>query len=211
MSLLFALAACTGGATTTSTTDTSDRPSLADDAYAMLIGHFDSTAQSQSDREYYAISLKHCPVDLPELGERTLYVEQALSDTPSDPYRQRLYTVHDRDDGTATTRLYELADPDAVINACDDLAAATWDLEGLTELEGCGVVLAPNDDGFTGSTIEDSCLSDYSGATYATAQVTLSPTELTSWDQGWSDDDEQVWGATAGPYVFDRLSETDTW
>jgi len=60
-------------------------------------------------------------------------------------------------------------------------------------------------------TIEDHCATDYNGASYATAQVTLSDDQLTSWDQGWNDDDEQVWGATAGPYVFDRQTALGAW
>jgi len=209
--MFFLLLACTGDTVPDDTADTATPASLADAAFDQLVGHFDSTTQSQDDWTYYAISLKHCPVDLPALGERVLYVEQALADTPAEPYRQRLYTVEDLDAQAVTTRLFELPDPDAVINACDDPAAVTWDVEGLTELVGCGVVLAPTDDGFAGSTVEDQCLSDYSGATYATAQVTLSPSQLTSWDQGWSSAGDQVWGATDGPYVFDRLSEPGSW
>ena len=185
-------------------------PSLADEAYTLLIGNFDSTAQSETDRSYYAISLIHCPVALDALGERVLYVEQALADTPDEPYRQRLYTVVDVEGGVAT-RLFELADPDAAIGACEDTAAVSWSVDTLAELEGCGVVLEPAQDGFVGSTVEDQCQSDYGGAAYATAQVTLTDAQLTSWDQGWSAAGEQVWGATAGPYVFDRLSAPGAW
>lgn len=73
------------------------------------------------------------------------------------------------------------------------------------------MVLAPSETGFAGSTVEDECATDYRGATYATAQVTLTETGLTSWDQGWNDDDQQVWGATAGPCVFDRQTALGAW
>ena len=42
------------------------------------------------------------------------------------------------------------------------------------------------------------------GATYAVSDVTLSATQILSWDRGYDAQDNQVWGAEAGPYEFLR-------
>jgi len=59
-------------------------------------------------------------------------------------------------------------------------------------------------DHFEGGTVGEGCESTLSGATYATSEVTLDASTLESWDRGYDAEGTQVWGATAGPYVFDR-------
>ena len=57
---------------------------------------------------------------------------------------------------------------------------------------------------FVGATDDKACKNAWGKATYATSEVTLTPTEIRSWDRGYDADDVQVWGAVAGPYVFVR-------
>ena len=59
---------------------------------------------------------------------------------------------------------------------------------------------------FVGSTNGKECESTMNGATYATTEVTLTSKQLLSWDRGYDARDKQVWGATMGPYKFDRKS-----
>ena len=66
-----------------------------------LSGTFDSSEQAAEDYSYYAVQLVACPVEAPELGANVLYIEQALADTPEDPYRQRLYVRRQRQCATA--------------------------------------------------------------------------------------------------------------
>ena len=71
---------------------------------------------------------------------------------------------------------------------------------------GCGVALTIQEDGsYTGNTEPEACSSTLQGATWASSIVTLTEDRVESWDQGWDDAGNQVWGATAGPYIFDRL------
>ena len=72
--------------------------------------------------------------------------------------------------------------------------------------EGCAVVLRGRggDGSFVGSTVGDACKSTLRGASYATSEVSVTSGGITSWDRGYSADDEQVWGAKKGPYVFER-------
>lgn len=181
----------------------------ADRLAGWLEGDYDSADHEARDYNYYAISLRMCAIDLPELGERVLYVEQALMDDTSAPYRQRLYRVVPRDDTTAISEVWQATDDatdDALVGLCDDPSAFDFDATDFEERTGCGVVMTWDDSGFVGGTNEDACLSDLNGATYATAEVTLEPDMLTSWDRGFDAEDEQVWGAVGGAYEFVRRS-----
>jgi len=44
------------------------------------------------------------------------------------------------------------------------------------------------------------------GASYASSEVTLTATELNTWDRGYDAGGAQVWGSTKGPYRFVKES-----
>lgn len=172
-----------------------------------LSGEFDSSVQASEDFQYYEIQLTTCRVDAPELGDHVLYVEQASMDSPGQPYRQRLYGLHgDAGTGTAGTTIYELMEPGWAIGLCGDDEVATYAAGDVFERPGCGVVLDWDADTeeFEGGTVGKQCLSDYGGAAYATSEILLTGDRIDSWDRGFDAFDSQVWGATAGPYRFDR-------
>jgi CpeT protein len=184
-------------------------PEVTERLYAWLQGTFDSEAQSQTSPAYFAVGLRICPVSAPELGERVLYVEQALLSSPSAPYRQRLYVIEPTPGMEQTmgrSRVLELAEPSSHVGTCDDPAAALFTAQDASELVGCHVDLAWDGEQLVGGTDGASCASDFQGATYATSEVTLTAERLESWDRGFDESGEQVWGATQGPYVFDRKS-----
>ena len=59
----------------------------------------------------------------------------------------------------------------------------------------------------TGATQGSSCSSDLRGASYATSEVKLDGQGIQSWDRGFSADGKQAWGATRGPYLFERAGD----
>ena len=67
---------------------------------------------------------------------------------------------------------------------------------------GGGVMLARYREGVTLAPRESA-----RGASYATSEVELREERITSWDRGYDGEGLQVWGATEGPYRFDRQSE----
>jgi hypothetical protein len=173
---------------------------------AYLTGRFDSEAQSKTDYAYYAIQLTTCAVSVPELGERVLYVEQARMDTPSQPYRQRLYVIEPLDppQTRAVSNIYEIVKPSAAVGLCSDPTSLTLTLADVVEKDGCGVEMEWTGSQFEGGTTGKECASTLNGASYTTSEVTLTHDTMSSWDRGFDDQDVQVWGATKGPYVFDR-------
>ena len=175
---------------------------------AQLSGRFTSEAQSREDPSYFAVQLQACTVDAPELGEHVLYVEQALVDDVQSPYRQRLYVLEEIEEGTKVrSNIYTLTNEDSVIGLCNQTEMATFSASEATLKEGCHVELTWNGTGFNGQTEEGTCPSDMNGASYATSVVTTTPNTIESWDQGWNDQGEQMWGAVSGAYIFDRIVE----
>ncbi len=175
--------------------------------YRYLEGRFDSADQAAAQPSYFAISLAVCEATLEGEDARALYVEQAFADTPAEPYRQRVYLVEPVDATTAVTTVLALENPAAWIGACDDGTAPAFVADDVSLREGCGVTMSWNGTQFDGGTTGTDCASDINGASYATSDVTITETQMSSWDRGFDAAGTQVWGAVDGPYVFVRRTE----
>lgn len=188
--------------------------SMVDELFARMAGDFDSSAQAQTDPSYYAISLRMCAVELEALGQRVLYVEQASMSSLSSPYRQRLYVLEDAaqtDEAAYVSRVYAPNDEHlySLVGLCDSPADFDLDMNDIYERTGCEVWLDWDGEDFSGGTSGSDCESSLNGAAYATSEVTVGTGSITSWDRGWFSNDQQAWGATAGAYVFERVSGSD--
>ena len=177
-------------------------------AFDWLTGRFDSSAQSIAQPSYFAIQLLACKVEAPEIGEHVLYIEQAQVEAADMPYRQRLYHVEpvlgENGELEVVSNVYSLNDPDAVVGLCDQLDRPTFAPSDVSLREGCSVYLKWNEDHFEGGTKGQDCSSTLGGASYATSEVTMTATEIHSWDRGFDSSDAQVWGAEDGAYEFIR-------
>jgi hypothetical protein len=176
-------------------------------AGVFMTGSFSSAAQAAADPEYRDIRLHMAPIWPDRTDGRWLYVEQAAAGSLDKPYRQRVYRVSGPMDGVFQSEVFTMASPLRFAGAWarpELLGSLTPD--SLTVRDGCAVILKQDETGgFSGSTEGHGCGSDLRGATYATSEVAVTRERLTSWDRGFAADGVQVWGATKGPYVFDRL------
>lgn len=176
-------------------------------AASWLEGSFTSAAQAESDERYFEVNLHHARIWNDRDDGTWLYVEQALAANPDAPYRQRVYRVWLRPDGIIESAVYEMPEPSRYIGAWQDPSR----LGGLSPIslekrEGCAVVFNDvRDELMVGTTIDTGCASTLRGSTYATSEVTITADGITSWDRGFDDAGEQVWGAEAGPYEFKRI------
>ncbi len=181
---------------------------LEQEVMKLMTGSFTSEAQSLEDTSYFSITLHMYPIWEGEKGN-WLYVEQALSSTPDKPYRQRIYEVKVAEDGTIASSVYRVEDQDKAVGQWK--TPEYFDALGkdiLVEREGCTVFLRKQDDGrFKGSTNERDCKSSMLGASYATSEVEFDEKGVMSWDRGFDDSGEQVWGAEKAGYRFDRIGE----
>lgn len=176
---------------------------------AWMTGSFDSASQAQADPEYFEIHL-HMARLWPERADAIwLYVEQAVGGAPEKPYRQRVYRVTPVGDGRYDSAVFELPDPEAWVGAWQaDFQRPTLAPDALVERDGCTVELKLQADGtFKGSTPGDACKSTLHGSTYATSEVTVHEDRVVSWDRGFDDEGEQVWGAVKAGYVFTKTAD----
>ena len=130
------------------------------------------------------------------------------ADHQDEPYRQRVYHVTRVGGDLFESAVYSLPEDASWTGAWRNPgrfdAISAGDLEAR---DGCAILLRPHEGTFTGSTLGRLCTSSLRGATFATSEVVITEDELISWDRGFNDAGEQVWGAVKGGYVFSKLED----
>jgi len=185
--------------------DTTAEANHLQDLFSMMQGSFTSEIQADIDSTYFNISLHMYPI-WEEKGNY-LYVEQALTERQNKPYRQRVYEVTQLNDSVFSSAIYSIEHDSLWIGkwktpkAFDSLS-----MNQVTKKEGCEVLLTRiKSDYFKGETGEKTCESTLYGASYATSEVEILSDKIISWDRGFDDKDEHIWGAEKGGYVFNKL------
>ncbi|MEM9292262.1 MAG: chromophore lyase CpcT/CpeT [Acidobacteriota bacterium] len=177
---------------------------------ALMTGTFSSAAQAAEDESFFNIRLVMVPVWPQREDGPWLYVEQAAASALEQPYRQRVYRLVDEgagEDGVTRVRsvVYALkGDPLEHAGAFrQESPLGALSPQDLEERAGCDILLLRQEDGtWAGETSERSCSSALRGASYATSEVEIEEGLLLSWDRGFNEAGEQVWGATEGGYRF---------
>jgi phospholipase C len=170
----------------------------------VMAGEFHNNAQADADKAYFHIVLRMKPMWKESPDGYWFYVEQAVESSQHQPYRQRVYHLYLQDGSTIVSKVYELKSPQNYVGAWQHEARlAPLTADSLVDRQGCAIYLHQVEKGvYKGSTPGKECLSTLRGAVYATSEVTIGKGRLTSWDRGWNADDQQIWGADKGPYVF---------
>ncbi len=173
--------------------------------FSLMQGSFNSEKQALADSTYYNISLHMYPIW--EQRGNWLYVEQAMNAMQDKPYRQRIYELKRNENGQLASYVYTIPGDSLWIGkwktpeAFDSLS-----VEQLRLRKGCEVLLNKTSEGlFEGKTQDGTCESTLRGASYAMSSVSISHKGIESWDQGFDGDGIQVWGATKGAYIFDKI------
>jgi hypothetical protein len=168
-----------------------------------MSGNYSSEKQHRADTaNYFNIKLQIIPIWKKSKDGLWFYVEQAVAGSEARPYRQRVYHVTEKENHTYESAVFTFAAPLRFANNVN-LFESSLSPDSLKLREGCSVILKEADQNkFTGGTEGKGCASERKGAAYATAEVEISQKELRSWDRGFNDKGEQVWGATKGGYVF---------
>lgn len=202
-----AVAAIAGGCATGR--GTPPPPTAEEQIVTFLTGTFSSAAQAQGDPRYQDVTLRATPIWTDRTDARWIYAEQALASDPQRPYRQRIYRLARADASTIESMVLAIpGDPLRYAGAwrerrpLDDLTP-----ELLEPMSGCVVEfrqIGPSV--FQGRTSGTGCASSRDGAAYTTSEVVLRADSIESWDRGFDSTNRQVWGPSAGPYRFTRLS-----
>lgn len=170
-----------------------------------MTGSFNSEEQAERDTNYLDISLEMVRI-WPERNDGVwLYVEQAASADRKHPYRQRIYQLTETDADKFTSIVYQLPDPTAYIGAYKKPKQfKKLSLSDLTRMDpGCEIHLVYMDRAFSGSN-HAPCPNTWQGASFASSEVRITQQKLVSWDRGWSDKGELMWGAKGSGYEFVR-------
>lgn len=172
----------------------------------LMQGSFNSRNQSLTDSNYYDITLHMYPIW--GSNKNFIYVEQSVSSMQEKPYRQRIYEIKRNSDSTFTSVIYKLPNDSLFVGAWRDTSLfRDLKISELTRLDGCEVILKNvGEKHYLGSTDEKSCPSVLYGASYATSEVEILNDKIISWDRGFDIDDNQIWGATNGGYVFNKIN-----
>jgi hypothetical protein len=174
---------------------------------SFMQGNFSSEQQSATDTSFSAVSLHMKQVWPRRKDGYWLYVEQAMIQTPDKPYRQRMYHLYLQDDSTLVSQVFEFKDPAPLVGWWKEPKRFdSLKFFALSSRPGCEVYIRKNKKGqFIGSTQGNDCSSVLRGANYATSEVIIDNAGIRSWDRGWNADQQQVWGAVKGPYIFKKL------
>ena len=174
--------------------------------YNLMIGSFSSENQSKEDSSYFDIRLKMVPM-WSESEYYWLYVEQAMATNENKPYRQRVYRIGKLNDTTIESRVYTIKNGEQYFGEWKlENPLANLTIDSLDERKGCSIFLNKiNKNEFSGSTNKSDCESALKGASYATSFVNIYTDMIISWDRGFDKDDNQVWGAENGGYIFVKL------
>lgn len=185
----------------------SAEPSLLEHLTVFLSGSFSNTTQARGDLNFKSAVLHIAPIWVDRTGGPWLYGEQALADAPAHPYRQFVYQLASRPDGTLEVRIFDLPDPIAATGAWKEparLAAATPDR--LIARKGCTLLLRLQPDGsFKGGTEGRGCASSLDDAAYSMIDAAISSQQVIIWERGYNAAGTQVRGSIHGGYAFKRV------
>lgn len=172
-----------------------------------MTGYFSSQSQAAKDSDYFDVRLRMTPIWKNRTDGFWLYVEQAMAEYESRPYRQRVYHVTQVNDTTFESAVFGFADPTIYIGEWQKPEPlGNLSPDSIRLKEGCSIILYRRGEfAFSGSTVGNGCASDLRGADYTTSEVTISKNQIISWDRGFDKDGNQVWGARKGGYVFKKL------
>ncbi|MBX3407127.1 MAG: chromophore lyase CpcT/CpeT [Phycisphaeraceae bacterium] len=172
-----------------------------------MAGSFSSAKQAEKDPENFRdIRLEMARIWPDRADGVWLYVEQAVATSLDRPYRQRVYRLTANADGTLRSDVYTLPEPALRFAGAWREPARLADLtpQQLDLKDGCAITLTwhPCSSLFTGTTTGTGCESTLQGAAYATSEASINAYGMITWDRGFDRAGNQVWGSTAGGYVF---------
>ncbi|WP_438481884.1 chromophore lyase CpcT/CpeT [Oleiharenicola lentus] len=169
-------------------------------------GSFSSAEQARGDHNFQSTVLNIVRFWPDKSDGVWLYAEQALPGGLRHPYKQTVYQLVARDDGSFECRFYDLVDPVAATGGWKNTTIINnFSTNDLRARENCTVILRAESDGsFKGITEGKGC-ANIRGAAYATTAITVTDKQITLWERGYTANGTQIWGSVHGGYVFKKI------
>ncbi len=177
-----------------------------------MAGDFSNREQAFRDPAFFSqIRVCHRPLPYELLQGIGFYVEQAYDVYMDSPYRVRV--IHLVPQGEAIhIENYNLKDGERFWGAArqpERLKEIT--LQDLEKLEGCSIIVRPEDDTVFKGTIEPgrACkVFRKEQMTYLVTEVEIREKTFLSHDRGFDpESDRQVWGSYSGPFEFSKWTD----
>ncbi|RAL41456.1 hypothetical protein DM860_010250 [Cuscuta australis] len=178
-----------------------------------LCGEKFSKEQAARDPDsYFNLRWLSCPVSDMADGSKVLYLEQAFQRTTHKPFRQRFFMVKPCPEEMkcdVEVNTYAIRDADEYKNFCDrpkDQRPQPEEVIGDISEHLTTIHLKRCERGkrclYEGST-PDGFPNTWNGASYCTSELAvLKNNEIHSWERGYDESGNQVWGVKGGPYEF---------
>ncbi len=176
----------------------------------LMEGHFSNEEQHKADPEnYYHIIMKICRIWDDRDDGIWFYVEQGLATLVENPYRQRVYRLIRGERDTLISEVYTLPEPKDYVGSCaNEKLLSNLSPKDIELREGCAVIMTRKGKGFfQGGTKDGTCASNLRGATTVSSEIELSYDLFKTWDRGFDDNGNHIWGAEHGSYEFKRILE----
>ena len=169
-------------------------------------GNYNTIKQSKTDTGYFDIRLHMKRIWYDRTDGIWLYVEQAAGKSQEKPYRQRVYRLSETGYNLFESEIFEIKDPLRFVGQWkykNPLAGNGEDI--LISKTGCSVQLKKvGKKMYSGSTYGEKCLSGWRGAKYATSIITIIKEGMITWDRGFDENDNYLWGAEKAGYFFEK-------
>ena len=122
------------------------------------------------------------------------------------PYRQRIYQIA-LVDNLIKLRIYYIKNQEK-FSYFNPKSIQSITLKDIYLKPGCDLDIQWVGDGVYGGKTEDKkCIATFRGSTYTTSEFMIYEDAVHSWERGWNDKDEQVWGSSKGYYIYQKISK----
>ena len=168
-----------------------------------MAGQFDNELQAKETKGYFDLHVSTVQIWKGRRDGYWLYTEEAGVDHLNMPHRQRAYRYYSADSAIVRE---EFEIPNARQYAGTHkfkMPLGDVSPETLLKREGCEVYFHYDSGKFIGRTLGKACPSEIGGVSYAVSEMEITSERMKSWDRGFNNHEEVVWGAAA-PYDFTR-------
>lgn len=172
---------------------------------AHLEGIMGTERQAEGDSNFVGVRMTTCRVVISSSQPDSIYLyqEQALIENLDSPYRQRFLQIAPGENQRVDSLTFKPENSHDWIGLCTR-PNPTVSLDDLGEVA-CTISLrAASIGGFVGSTPAEGCPASVRGAVKITNVVVLHEAGMDTWDRGFDEQGNQVWGAQDIPYRYRR-------
>lgn len=170
-----------------------------------ITGIFSTLEQHKEDSTFDDVRVYTKLIRKDMNGIYWVYTEQGETKNYK-PYRQRVYQLAIVD-GLIKQRIYYIKNQEK-FSYFNPKSIKQITLADIYLKQGCDLDIQWIGDGvYGGKTNDKNCIATFRGSSYTTTDFMVYEDEIHSWERGWNNIDEQVWGSRKGHYFYKKISK----